>query len=304
MTTSASAEAPLANDTRAVSPSCSKPLQRWPVWTRAGRQGIGQHIDEVGAVHAEGRVPARGVRHLHRRDRRAVVAEVARTRADPRAPFLHRRFQARPAADGARCSASGTRRRRSRRARAPARRPRPGGPARSAHWRRTSRRSRLRRSTTSRPRLRHINSSLHARLNTRRSVVSSHRSKAFCHQARSGADNSGRHRMRDAHAQASVCSRPIRDRAGAAAVCPQLIGGSARAESYPDRAVKIIVPFAAGGTADAIPRLVGGLAVAQMGPAGHHREPHRRCRKHRRGIRLPFGARRLHAACRRRRRRL
>src|SRR6266700_150221 len=36
-----------------------------------------------------------------------------------------------------------------------------------------------------------------------------------------------------------------------------LVAGSARAEDYPDRPVKIIVPFAAGGTADAIPRLVG-----------------------------------------------
>jgi tripartite-type tricarboxylate transporter receptor subunit TctC len=36
-----------------------------------------------------------------------------------------------------------------------------------------------------------------------------------------------------------------------------LVADSARAEDYPDRPVKIIVPFAAGGTADAIPRLVG-----------------------------------------------
>src|SRR5258706_5390900 len=36
-----------------------------------------------------------------------------------------------------------------------------------------------------------------------------------------------------------------------------LVARSARAEDYPDRPVKIIVPFAAGGTADAIPRLVG-----------------------------------------------
>jgi tripartite-type tricarboxylate transporter receptor subunit TctC len=36
-----------------------------------------------------------------------------------------------------------------------------------------------------------------------------------------------------------------------------LIAGAARAQNYPDHAVKIIVPFAAGGTADAVPRLVG-----------------------------------------------
>src|SRR6266702_284731 len=33
--------------------------------------------------------------------------------------------------------------------------------------------------------------------------------------------------------------------------------GSARAQTYPDRTVKIIVPFPAGGTADIIPRVVG-----------------------------------------------
>jgi tripartite-type tricarboxylate transporter receptor subunit TctC len=36
-----------------------------------------------------------------------------------------------------------------------------------------------------------------------------------------------------------------------------LTAGSAHAEDYPDHAVKIIVPFAAGGTADAVPRIVG-----------------------------------------------
>jgi tripartite-type tricarboxylate transporter receptor subunit TctC len=32
---------------------------------------------------------------------------------------------------------------------------------------------------------------------------------------------------------------------------------AARAEEYPDRTVKIVVPFPAGGTADAVPRIVG-----------------------------------------------
>ena len=40
---------------------------------------------------------------------------------------------------------------------------------------------------------------------------------------------------------------------------------SARAENYPDRAVKIIVPFPAGGTADAVPRLVADWLSRQWG---------------------------------------
>jgi tripartite-type tricarboxylate transporter receptor subunit TctC len=40
-------------------------------------------------------------------------------------------------------------------------------------------------------------------------------------------------------------------------VLSALMARPAHAENYPDHAVKIIVPFAAGGTADAIPRLVG-----------------------------------------------
>jgi len=58
-----------------------------------GQMG-GEEIDEVGAVHAEGRVPAGAVRHLDRRDPRPVMTEIRRRRPDPRAPFLDRRPEA------------------------------------------------------------------------------------------------------------------------------------------------------------------------------------------------------------------
>jgi tripartite-type tricarboxylate transporter receptor subunit TctC len=43
--------------------------------------------------------------------------------------------------------------------------------------------------------------------------------------------------------------------------------GSASAEDYPDRAVKIIVPFPAGGTADAVPRIIGDWLSRKWGQA-------------------------------------
>src|SRR3982074_1495586 len=41
--------------------------------------------------------------------------------------------------------------------------------------------------------------------------------------------------------------------------------GSARAQDYPDRTVKIIVPFPAGGTADAVPRIVADWLARKWG---------------------------------------
>src|SRR5436190_24038113 len=51
-----------------------------------GRQVGSKEIDKIGAVHAEGRVPTGGIRHLHWGDRRAVVAKVAGAGTDSRAP--------------------------------------------------------------------------------------------------------------------------------------------------------------------------------------------------------------------------
>lgn len=43
------------------------------------------------------------------------------------------------------------------------------------------------------------------------------------------------------------------------------VDGPARADSYPDHPVKIIVPFPAGGTADAVPRIVGDFLSRKWG---------------------------------------
>src|SRR5262245_14121123 len=53
------------------------------------RQRMREECDKVGAMHAERGVPTRGIRNLDRRDRRPVVAEVARSGADPGSPSLH-----------------------------------------------------------------------------------------------------------------------------------------------------------------------------------------------------------------------
>ena len=44
-----------------------------------------------------------------------------------------------------------------------------------------------------------------------------------------------------------------------------IVAGAAHADSYPDHPVKIIVPFPAGGTADAVPRIVGDFLSRKWG---------------------------------------
>jgi tripartite-type tricarboxylate transporter receptor subunit TctC len=60
--------------------------------------------------------------------------------------------------------------------------------------------------------------------------------------------------MRKAYTQPLAC---VGGSLAALTLLSALMAGSVRAEDYPNHAVKIIVPFAAGGTADAVPRLVG-----------------------------------------------
>ena len=57
-------------------------------------QCLCQQFNEIGAMHAEGRIPSGRIRDLHGGDRRAVMAEIMRAGADPGAEFLHRRLQA------------------------------------------------------------------------------------------------------------------------------------------------------------------------------------------------------------------
>ena len=62
--------------------------------------------------------------------------------------------------------------------------------------------------------------------------------------------------MRDVHQCGDGFSQP-RSRWRFASPRRMASHSPARAQGYPDRTVKIIVPFPAGGTADAVPRLVG-----------------------------------------------
>ena len=294
MTTSPSATAPLANDTRATSPLCSKPVQRWPVCTTPVGSAAGQDFDKVGAVHSECGVPARRVRHLHRRNGRAVVTEILRTGADPGAPSFPPPGRGPPAEVGVRCSASENTPRRPRLARGPAHRPRPETHERSARSQRTARRSRRQRS---RP------SALLGHQAPRTALLRSFglnpalylRQVEDCRPA-TRQNASGRSRMQG-FAPARHSDRLELRSARAALPLPQpwlRKPGARRCLSRPNRKNHRAIPRRRNSRRAA----TGGcrLAVAQMGPARRHREPHGGCRQHRRRTGLSFGAGRLHIA--------
>src|SRR5262249_28521841 len=57
---------------------------------------LGKKCEEIAAMHAEGRIPAGGIRDLHGGDGRPVMAKIRRAGADPRAVALHRRLKTDP----------------------------------------------------------------------------------------------------------------------------------------------------------------------------------------------------------------
>ena len=85
----------------------------------------------------------------------------------------------------------------------------------------------------------------------------------------------------------------------AMAVAVLLAPSTGSAQTYPDKSVRMVVAFGAGGTLDTLARIVSPEAQRNVGPAGRGREPRRRRRQYRRGAGVAGGARRLHAAFRR-----
>ncbi len=78
-----------------------------------------------------------------------------------------------------------------------------------------------------------------------------------------------------------------------AALC--VCDAPAQAQTYPDRTVRLIIPFPAGGATDVIGRLVTDRLSSAVEAAGRGRERRRRCRRARHRAGRQGRARRLHA---------
>ena len=73
---------------------------------------------------------------------------------------------------------------------------------------------------------------------------------------------------------------PLNVRTGIAAILVMVVAGCfaepAGAQTYPSGPIRIIVPYAAGGLADALARVTGARIAGRGRPAGHRRQPARR----------------------------
>ena len=66
-------------------------------------------------------------------------------------------------------------------------------------------------------------------------------------------------------------------------LCALLAAGSARADDYPSKSIRLIVPFAAGGAVGAVARVLSTPLTREPRPARRDRQPRRRRRHHRHG---------------------
>src|SRR5262245_487372 len=72
--------------------------------------------------------------------------------------------------------------------------------------------------------------------------------------------------------------------------------GGARAQAYPSKPIKVILPYTAGSPNDVIARVIGPVAVVAAWAVRRRRQPAGRRHRHRTESRHELGARRLHAA--------
>ena len=91
-----------------------------------------------------------------------------------------------------------------------------------------------------------------------------------------------------------MLSRRLLTAAFSAVALAIALGGPAAAQKYPERPITLIVPWAAGGGADLVSRILAAGLEKEIRAARQRRQPHRRQRRHRPHRHHDGGPRRLH----------